>query len=464
MTMLPASVSVAGMDAADVDVLRALLVQWAAKVSRNQTRMGYYNGKNRLKDLGISIPPSLKSIEAVVGWPAKAVDMLQQRVRFDRFVAPGQDDPFDLSLLLAQNQFQAELPQAIRSSLIHSVAFLTTTQGDVQSGEPEVVTSFRSALHGTGLWDARRRELSAALSVVDVDDSGRPTYMVLYLPDRVAVIQRTGRGFVAEWRRHFLGRVPVEPLVFRPDLDRVFGRSRINRAVMSITDEAVRTVVRTEVSAEFYAAPQRYILGASEEAFGDVPAWEALLGRVLGIGRDEDGEVPVVGQFAQQSMQPHTEMLRSEATRFAGETGIPVGSLGVVQDNPSSAESIHAVREDLIIEAENAQDVYRPALVRAMQNAVMLRDGLSEVSPEMARLDALFRRADRPSRTASADAVIKQVAAVPWLAESSVVLEELGFDSAQITRLLSDKRRQAASSGVLDRLLAGQAVTGDDAG
>lgn len=462
MTILsPQSVLVSDLDAADLDVLRALLAQWAAKVNRNQKRMSYYNGKNRLKDLGISIPPSLRnSTEAVVGWPAKAVDMLQQRVRFDRFVAPGQEDPFDLSTLLSQNQFQAELPQAIRSSLIHSVAFLTTTHGDVASGEPEVITSFRSAVHATGLWDSRRRQLSAALSIVEVDESGRPTEMVMYLPDRVAAIRNVGGRFRVEWRSHGLGRVPVEPLVFRPDLDRAFGRSRINRAVMSITDEAVRTVVRTEVSAEFFAAPQRYVLGADEAAFADVPGWEAILGRLFAIGRDENDNVPTVGQFTQQSMQPHTEMLRSEATRFAGETGIPVGSLGVVQDNPSSAESIHAVREDLIIEAENAQDVYKPALVRAMQNAVMLRDGLSDVPAEMLRMDALFRRADRPSRVSSADAVIKQVSAVPWLAESSVILEELGYDSAQITRLLSDKRRAASSS--LLSILASQGGSGDD--
>jgi hypothetical protein len=37
-------------------------------------------------------------------------------------------------------------------------------------------------------------------------------------------------------------------------------------------------------------------------------------------------------------------MLRQLAAQFAGETGVPLNSLGVVQDNPSSAEAIYATR------------------------------------------------------------------------------------------------------------------------
>ena len=446
------SVAVQKFDEADADTLRGLVKQWESKQRRNLIRQGYADGKNRLRDLGISLPPQLRAVETVVGWPAKSVDLLAQRIRFDGFVMPGDEqDPYDVQSILTVNRFDVELPQAIRSSLTMSPAMVATVQGDVQSGEPEVLMSFRSALFATGIWDRRRRELASALSIASVNEDGIPNEMVLYLPDRVGVIERQAGRYVVVWRRNPLGRVPVEPLVYHPDLDRPFGRSRISRAVMSITDSAVRTVLRTEVSAEFYAAPQRYVLGADEAAFQDpdgnpVPAWQAVLGRMLAMGRDEDGNVPTVGQFAQQSMQPHTEMLRSLASQFAGETGIPVSSLGVIQDNPSSAEAIHAAREDLIVEAESAAPVYGASLTRAMQNAVMLRDGLSAVPDDLARVQAKWKKADRPSIVSASDAIVKQVSAIPWLAETEVVLEELGYDQATITRLLSDKRRSQSSA------------------
>ena len=457
---VPTDVYVPSLDGADMDLLRSLLDQWAAKVRRNQVRMTYYDGKNRLRDLGISIPPQLKAVETVVGWPAKAVDALAHRIVFDGFVLPGdQEDPYGLSAAFQENEMQMELPQAITSALIHAVAFVSVTHGDVEAGQPEVLVQARSGMYGTGIWDRSTRSLRAALSVAAVSDAGVPTEMVMYLPDRVGHIVRTfGGRWSAVWRRNPTGRVLVEPLVYRPDLDRPFGRSRVSRPVMSITDEAVRTVLRTEVSAEFYTAPQRYALGLEEEAFGeDGPGWVSVLGRMFTVGRDEEGQVPTVGQFPQQSMQPHNDHLRMIASRFSGETSIPLGSLGVVQDNPSSAEAIYAAKEDLVIEAQDAGTAFGARLKRIGQNVVMLRDGLAEVPSELRRLEANWQNPATPSVVSAADAVVKQVAAVPWLAESPLTLKRLGYTQPEIVQLLADKRR-AEQAVLMREMTAGRGV------
>ena len=57
---------------------------------------------------------------------------------------------------------------------------------------------------------------------------------------------------------------------------------------------------------------------------------------------------------------------------------------------------------------------------------------------------------------------MKQVAAMPWLASSPVILEELGYSSSQIARLMSDKRR-AEASGLLERLQSSRPVQANDA-
>lgn len=459
----PTDLYVPSLSGADLDLLRSLVSQWAAKVRRNQLRTTYYDGKNRLRDLGISIPPQLKAVETAVGWPAKAVDALAHRIVFDGFVLPGaEEDPYSIGAVLSENRMAVELPQAVTSALIHSVAFLSTTQGDVQSGEPEILVQARSGLYGTGIWDRKTRSLRAALSVADVAEDGTPTELVMYLPDRVGhVVRGPGGRWSAVWRRNPLGRVLVEPLIYRPDLDRPFGRSRVSRPVMSITDEAVRTVLRTEVSAEFFTSPQRYAMGADEESFTDssgnpVPQWQSMLGRIWALGKDEDGDTPSVGQFPQMSMQPHTEMLRSIAARFAGETSMPISSLGIVQDNPASAEAIFAAKEDLVIEAQDASRAFGAALVRVAQDAVMLRDGLDSVPDELRQLQAKWGNPATPSVVSAADAVVKQVAAVPWLAESPLILERLGYTQAEIVRLLADKRRAQGMS-----LLAGLVAEGE---
>src|SRR5690606_37117023 len=74
---------------------------------------------------------------------------------------------------------------------------------------------------------------------------------------------------VVERDDHGVGLVPVVQFANRQRVSDRAGRSEITPAVMSITDAACRTLLGMEVSREFFAAPQRYILGASEGAFED---------------------------------------------------------------------------------------------------------------------------------------------------------------------------------------------------
>lgn len=447
MTVMPTP-RVPALTDVELDLLRTLVDQWRAKLNRNKLRARYYDHKATLLHLGISIPPQMRNVETVIGWPSKAVNSLADRVNFDGFVLPGSsEDPFGLQQVLADNHFDVEAPMAQTSALIHGTAFVATTLGDVASGEPEVLMIPRDALSSTGIWDSRRRGLMAALSIIDTDEGGDPVHMVMYLGGLVVTVEKSAGGrWSVDRRWHDVNRPLVEPLVYRPRLGRPFGSSRISRAVMSITDTAARTALRTEVSAEFYSTPQRWAMGADESDFVDASGtpktgWETLIGRVWALGRDEDGNVPEVGQFAQMSMQPHDDMMRGLATRFAGETQLPVSSLGIVQDNPASAEAIYAAKEELVIEAERTGTGFGTTWRRAALTMIQLRDGLSAVTPEMARLRAKYRDPATPSKSSASQAVVEQVREGILPPDSEVTYEQLGYDQTTIARLMADKRR-----------------------
>lgn len=444
---------VAGLEPEEERAAADLMRQWRRKLPRNELRSTYYSMRNVLKDLEISIPPHMKDVETVFGWAEKAVDLLATRIRLDGFVLADSevgDDDYGIGEIFRDNRLRIESGQATRSSLIHSCSFLTASKGDTANGEPEVLVTARSARYATGIWSPRLRRLTSAIAIMDSDEYGI-SEINLYLPTHVTIMRREK---VSKWtierRPHGLGRVPVEPLVYKPELDRPFGKSRITRAGMSIIDSAVRTALRTEVSAEFFAAPQRYALGVDPSAFaGEDGAtrtgWESIIGRLLAIGRDEDGNVPTVGTFAQQSMEPHLAQLRQLATRFAGELGIPVGSLGIVHDaNPTSSDSKEVDVAELIADAEDAQDVYGFAWAQTMRNAVMMlpeNDREGAVEPDLSDLEALWRPAKAPSRAAAADSTLKLVQAFPWLAETQVALEMAGVDRVTAQRLMAEKRR-----------------------
>lgn len=450
------------LDPGDYRLLGEMLTKLAIKRASNQVRQDYYDMSNLFEDLGIAIPPVLRNLQVAMGWPAKAVDLLARRIRPEGFVLPGADvESWGIPQIWTDNRMEIDATQAITSTLINPPSFLFTSVGDTASGEPPAVIYVADALRATGIWNPARRNLTAALAVLTSDYYG-PTRLIMITGRTAYGMTRSDDDTGANrWEvravQHGLGRVPVEPLIYRPNLGREFGSSRISPAVRSITNSAMRTVVRSEVGAEFFSAPQRYLLDVDEDQFQGPngerrSTWDLVMGRILALptATDEDGEplpTPTVGQFPQISMQPHVDHFRMWASMFAGETGLPLASLGVPQDNPSSAEAIFAAKEDLVTEAEGAALGLAPAFTRAMITAVQLRDQLRTPPFELRQLAIRWRDPSTPSRSAAADAVLKQIAAGALPATSDVALEQLGYDPATIARIQTDRSRSVALSG-----------------
>lgn len=449
---------VPGLSADDNATLNECLGQLRAVENINLTRRRYFECKQLVRHLGIAIPPQLQSFETVIGWPYKAVKSLASRIKLGGFAVPGGDaSEFGIDRIWADNRLGIEAHHAHMSALTYGVSFVAVMAGG--PGEPAAVVRALSPTSTTALWDANQRRASAALSVVSAE-AGHPTEFILYLADKVVTgVFRQGR-WVIEDAPHTLGRCPVVVLAYDSSPEYPFGRSRISQGVMKITDEAIRTALRMEVTAEFYSAPQRYILGADESAFTgpngeQKTALEAITGRILGLSKDEDGDVPTVGQFQQASMSPHTEMLRTIAAKFAGETSIPVGALGIIHDNPASDAAMHTAYLDLNSDAESAHEPFGAAWIDAMRMAVEISQGSTD---GLELLSTKWRNPATPTIAAQADATSKLVAAGVLPADSAVTLELMGFDQTTIDRIVADRRRSTAGAR-LDVLRSAAPIT-----
>lgn len=439
--------------------LSRLAAQLMAKSSRNRIRRQYYDYKQGLKDLGIALPPSLKSVEAVLGVPAKAVDSMVRRTVLDKWSLPDNLTTEDLGIdqVYEANRLDSEIPAALTSTLMHAVTFGFVTAGG--PGEPESMISFRSAEWATGSWDSRRRCISEALSVQSVDQFGIPDSLAMYLPNLVILMRRHGADWELQQATHDLG-VPVEPIPFRPLLDRPFGSSRITRPIMALTDSAVRTMLRTEVGAEFYNAPQRYALGAPEKAF-DAPGWLIRLGALLTIDKDEDGDLPTVGQFAQQSMTPNVDQMNMIMRLLSAETNLPLRSLGVMGDNVESAESQRTAERDFVLDVKFwQQGALTPAFQRLMTYALRLRDDSPAAREVYRKMRPHWQRPDLVSPAEAADAVTKLNSAITpgSFGGSEVGLEMAGLEPDQIVRWQAEQRRTQGAANltaILDRVGSG---------
>ena len=459
----PVPTDVRGLTEDDAALMARLVKQWQAKRARNALRRQYRDMQVNVAFLGASVPPYMRDqLDIVCGWPDKAVTSLASRCMWDGVTSPsGEEDPLGAMSLLHANRFDLLVPELVDATLTYCCSFVVALPGDPVAGDPDVVVTGADALWATGLWDVRRRGLEAGLLVDSADDNGKPTSMLLLTSEHVTRLALGDRGWVAVARMdHSLGRVPMELLPYRPALGRPFGRSRISREVMSITDRVVRAGFRTEVSSDLYAAPALLLLGADETMFQNaqgekVPLWSWYMGRLKSLPKDEDGDKPDLQVIPQQSMEPFLAMKRALAAEFASATSLPISALGIVQDNPSSAEAIYAAKEDLVIEAQNTTRSIGYGLNRIVQDAICLRDGIpiSEMDDEVRNLATRWRNPAMPSVVSQSDAVVKQISAIPELAQTDVALEELGYSAEQIVRIRSQIKR-AQAGGVLDRLLA----------
>lgn len=332
------------------------------KKTRVSMRYRYYEMKNAVKDFRISTPPGLENWKTVLGWCAKAVDSMSDRLVFREFA----DDNFDINEIFQMNNPDIIFDSAVLSALIASCCFIYISQDD--DGYPRLqVIDGGSA---TGIMDPITGLLTEGYAVIEEDEFKRPVIDAYFIAGSTIYYKN---GKILDVINNNVAYPLLVPIVYRPDAVRPFGHSRISRACVDIVGGALRTIKRSEISAEFYSFPQKYVLGTSPDA-DPMEKWKATISSLIEITKDEDGDKPTVGQFTQQSMTPHIEQLKMFAALFAGETGLTLDDLGFATENPSSAEAIKASHENLRLAARKAQRTFGSGFLNVGYLAACLRD------------------------------------------------------------------------------------------
>lgn len=319
--------------------------------------------KNCTFDFGISSPPELKYWNSVVGWCAKGVDSLADRLDFHGF----RNDVFGLQEIYDMNNKDVLFDSAILGALISACDFIYISEDE--SGFPRLQVI--DGGNATGIIDPITGMLNEGYAVLERDVNGVATKEAYFTYEYTAYYEN---GNLVDTRMNKAPYPCLVPFVFRPDSVRPFGHSRISRACMSIVGSALRTIKRSEISAEFYSFPQKYVTGLDQNA-AQMDKWMAAMSAMMKFTVNEDGQDKVkVGQFTQQSMAPHVEQLKMFASLFAGEVGLTLDDLGFPQSNPSSYDAIKASHENLRLTAKKAQKCFNVGIMNAGFLASCIRD------------------------------------------------------------------------------------------
>lgn len=408
-----------------INYLRNKLEQKRRRVLK---RYEYYEMKNVVRDMNISTPPQMMWIKETLGWCGKAVDSLADRLQFREF----QNDTFDFMEIYEQNNADILFDSAVLSAMISSCSFIYISTGEKEEPRMQVIDGGNA----TGIIDPITGLLTEGYAVLERDDNKQPTMEAYFVPGRTDYVS----GGKVESIENAAIYPLLVPIIYRPDAHRPFGHSRISRACMEIMNSALRTLKRSEIAAEFYSYPQKYVLGLSEDV--DIDKWRASMSSMLTFTKDEDGDRPTVGQFTQQSMTPYIEQLRAFAALFAGETGLTMDDLGFVSDNPSSAEAIKASHENLRLAARKAQRTFGTGFLNAGYLAACIRDDYPYLRRQIYLTKPVWEPIFEPDAamlSSIGDGAIKINQAIPGYFNKDNLRNLTGIDNSELEPIIKEE-------------------------
>ena len=385
-------------------------------------RQEVYDMKDNYNAPGITIPPALRrQYKATLGWGAKAVDSLADRLVFREFA----NDNFGINEIFQMNSADILFDDAKLSALINSCSFIYISEGDDGLPRLQVIQGSEA----TGILDPVTRLLTEGYAVFSRDEYGNPDEELYFVTGRTDHYK--GGKLVNSVDNNAPAPLLV-PIIHRPDATRPFGRSRITPSAIYYQNYAKRTLERADITAEFYSWPQKYVVGLSQDA-EPMESWKATISSFLQFTKDDQGEKPQLGQFNVPSMSPFVEQLRTAASGFAGETGLTLDDLGFPSDNPSSAEAIKASHETLRLAAEKAQRDFSSGFLNVGYLAASLRDGFPYKRNQLYQTKAKWEPVFKPDASTISligDGAIKINQAVPGYFDSDNLRDLTGIEGA----------------------------------
>ena len=456
----PVSIAVPNLSltADEQRILGQLRKQLNTARNNNRGKYNYYDTRQIVEQMNIAVPPELRDVFTVCGWPSTVVDILEERIDLLGFIAED-GNLRGLDEFAIDNALSLKASQAGVDKLIAGTAFVTMGRG--LPDEPEVIFSPESPNSATVIWNHRKNRADAGLSQT-FDERGRLSQQSLYLPDKTVFFRTNrengGKLEITGIDNHGIGRPLMTRLINRDRASNPYGRSEITRPVRYYTDAAIRTMLGMEVNREFYTTPMRALLDVDPSSLGfeegmteaekKARGWSLIMGHLnivppQGNGGPTNQPRPSIQQFQPMPPTPYLEQVKGYSIMLSGESGMPASFFGFVTDNPTSGDAIVKGEYRLIRRAERriqSDDMtYREV---ALLHQLCL--GRDVTARDMRAISPQWRNPAVPTRAGQADEAQKLIASEVLPPQSEVTWDRLDISKAEQRRLVIDWRKRNA--------------------
>lgn len=343
----------------EIDLIDRLRRQLDSTAVEDERMLRYYQGRQRVEQLGMAIPPSMRRFLVITNWGRVAVDTKVDRQQVRSLILPGEEtaDP-QLRAIWDASNLDAHLQMFNRDAKIYGRAFLSVGANEDSPSLPLV--RVESPREMTALVDVRREVVTAAARFYGVDPVTGigPVNVTLYLPDVTVWVEKRGqRWYEVDRDEHRLGAVPVLVHLNRRMSSGWAGESEMTD-VIPLMDAAARSLTNLQFAQEAHGVPRMFMTGVSRGDFLDaegkpIPQFEAYFDAIHMV-RDPQGKV---GQLTAADLKNFETALNIYGQQAAIVTGFPARYFGTTTIQPPTEGSVVADESTLIrsVESDNAE-------------------------------------------------------------------------------------------------------------
>lgn len=342
----------------EIATIAKLQAQLDSTRSPDELKSRYYQGRQRIEQLGMAVPPSMSRFVVITNWPRVVVDTKEARQQVRALIMPGDStaDP-KLRAIWDASNMDVQVKMFNRDRMVFGRAMMSVA---ANPDDPQLpIIRAESPREMAVLVDPPRERVTAAARFFGVDDQGSgPTNVTLFLPDVTVWIQKiNGRWSEVGRDNHNLGRVPVVVHLNRRTSAGWFGESEMTD-IIPLTDAAARSLTNLQFSQEAHGIPRMIASGVSRADFVDaagkpLPKWESYFNAVWALSNPQSK----VSQLTASDLKNFETAMRMYGQQAATVTGFPGRYFGLTTANPAAEGAIRAEEAELVrsVESDNAE-------------------------------------------------------------------------------------------------------------
>ena len=434
----------------EVALIEELKRRHDSRAFDDETYWRYLHLQQRIEQLGMAIPPSMRRFLVVANWPRVVVRTITGRQKVRALILPGEEtaDPI-LRGIWDANNMTAHTKMFRRDVLTFGRGFLSVGTNERNPEMPLV--RVESPREMEALVDVRREEMTAAARFYGVDKNGQtPTNVTLYLPDQTVWVER---GDDLKWREvdrdiHGLGSVPILMHLNERESGGFNGESELVD-IIGLTDSVARSLTNLQFAQEAHGVPRKYMTGVAQGDFVDeegkpIPQFEAYFDAIHMLTNPQGK----VGQLDAADLKNFETAMNIYGRQAAVSYGFPARYFGITTSNPPAEGAIRADENDLVNYVGDKNDAEGMVLGWAGALAYRFATG-REIEGNRVRVD--YFDPGTPTFAQRADALTK-MRAVGGISREGM-WDELGWSEAR-----KAKERQYLEAEALDPLTAALAA------